>query len=518
MGSLTETNPSLWVATTTHERQYLPFAPVGDDVPEFDVVVVGGGITGLSTALALAERGVSVAVLEAGRLCSGVSGYTTAKVTSLHGLTYAGLLSNRGEDVARAYGAANEAGLAQVARWVETYGIDCDFSRRPAFTYTTDPAKVGDIEAEVDAATRVGLPATFTTDTELPFDVRGAIRFDGQAQFHPRAYCLALAGAITRLGGHVFEDTRVLDVDPNKGEPSEVRTEHGDARASSVVLATHLPFLDRGGFFAKAHPTRSYAMAVRLREGSTMPTGMYLGKDEPTRSVRSAIDDTVLILGGEGHKVGEDPDTRKRYESLEGWAREHFAVESVEHRWSAQDYVPVDGTPFVGRLLPRSNVLVATGFQKWGMSNGTAAGLMLADVIDGKENDWLVAFDSTRVKDVITSRATYKENVNAVGGHLAGDRIETMSVPPAESLQPGEGGLVDLDGDKVAAYRSEDGTLTAVSPVCGHMGCLVAFNTAERSWDCPCHGSRYAVDGTLIQGPSVHDLDPVAPRPGGMSE
>ena len=511
MGTLHETNRSIWVETTDNDRTYLPYTTVADEVGQVDVAVVGGGIAGLSVGLALVERGARVAVLEAGALCSGVTGYTTAKVTSLHGLTYAGLEKNRSADVARAYGEANQAAIEQVAAWVDTYGISCDFSRRTAFTYTTDPSMVNDIEAEVEAAQRAGLPASFTTETELPYDVAGAITFTDQAQFHPREYCLGIAAAIVQLGGSIYEDTRVLDIDVDRGDDADnvVHTEHGDLHARHVVMATQLPFLDRGGFFAKAHPMRSYAMAVRLQEGAVMPTGMYLGKGDPTRSVRTALGDTVLILGGEGHKVGQDPDTRERYASLEQWARGHFAIETIEARWSAQDYVPVDGTPYIGRQLAGSPVYVATGFQKWGMTNGTVAGLILADMIDGRDHPWLVAYDATRIKSTVTSKAFVTENVDAVGGHLAGDRLKTLNPPSADTLQPGEGGIVELDGDKVAAFRLEDGSLVALGAACTHMGCLVAWNTAERSWDCPCHGSRYTCDGKVIQGPALHDLSRV---------
>jgi glycine/D-amino acid oxidase-like deaminating enzyme/nitrite reductase/ring-hydroxylating ferredoxin subunit len=502
MGSLDERNPSLWVATTRDE------ASSGADLSRlqssYDVVVVGAGIAGLSTALVLAERGVRVAVLEAGRVCSGVTGYTTAKVTSLHGLTYAGLLKHRGEDVARTYAEANQAALEQVARWVEQHDIACDFSRRPAYTYTTEAARVADIEAEVAAGEAVGLPLTFTTQTELPYDVAGAVRLDDQAQFHPRRYCLGLAAAVTRLGGEVFEHARVTGV--SDGSRCEVKLADATVSAKHVVLATHLPFLDRGLFFAKSHPTRSYATAVRLK--GAPPRGMYLSADSPTRSVRAAESDSLVILGGEGHKVGQDPDTRQRYDALEDWARAQWDVDELVHRWSAQDYVSADGIPFLGPQLPGSHVLVATGFGKWGMTNGTAAGRILADHIDKQSNEWASTFSAARVVGPLTSKAMYTENVDAVAGHLVGDRLKTLNPPDADSLAAGEGGIVRLDGDKVAAYRHEDGSLSAVSPVCRHIGCLVSFNRAERTWDCPCHGSRYTLDGKVIQGPSVHDLAP----------
>jgi glycine/D-amino acid oxidase-like deaminating enzyme/nitrite reductase/ring-hydroxylating ferredoxin subunit len=500
MGSLDERNPSLWVETTRDAQPPSTDLESLDD--RYDVVVVGAGIAGLSTALTLAERGARVAVLEAGRVCSGVTAYTTAKVTSLHGLTYAGLLKHRGEGVARAYADANQAAVAQVASWVDGYGIDCDFSRRPAYTYTSDPGRAGDVEAEVDAARRLGLPVAFTTDTELPYAVRAAVRMEDQAQLHPRRYCLGLVAALTGLGGRVVEHARVTGV--SAGSPCDVQVGDVTVRADHVVLATHLPILDRGLFFAKTHPTRSYAAAVRVK--GDVPRGMYLSADSPTRSVRAAEGDSLVLLGGEGHKVGQDPDTRERYDALEQWARAEWQVDEVVHRWSAQDYVAADGIPYIGRQLPGSRVLVATGFGKWGMTNGTAAGAIIADLIGDQPNDQADAFQAFRVAGPLTSKAMYTENVDAVGGHLIGDRLKTLNPPDADTLEVGEGGIVRLDGDKVAAYRHEDGSLTAVSPVCRHVGCLVAFNTAEKTWDCPCHGSRYTLDGRVIQGPSVHDL------------
>jgi glycine/D-amino acid oxidase-like deaminating enzyme len=477
MGTLREANPSIWVNTTTHQRRHPPYA--GDDGPEtdveVDVAVVGGGIAGLSTALELTERGARVAVLEAGNLCSGATGYTTAKITSLHGLVYADLVEHRGEAVARAYADANQAGLAKIVEWVGRYEIDCDLSRRAALTYTTELATADRVAREVTAARRLGLPASATTTTELPYEVAAAIRVDDQAQFHPRAYCLALADVIVARGGRVHEGTRVVDV--RSGSPCVIRTTTAELRAGAVVLATHLPILDRGGFFAKTAPSRSYALAVRLRSSASMPAGMYLSVDSPSRSLRSALGDEVLVVGGEGHPVGEDTGTAERYDALEEWARRHFTVDVVAARWSAQDYVPVDGTPFVGRQLPHSPVLVATGFQKWGMANATAAATIIADLLDGRDNEWSVAYDATRAWSPLTSKELYVRNVSTVARHLVGAR-----------LRP----------------RAHDGT---DPPTCRHLGCRLTFNDADASWDCPCHGSRYAADdGRVIEGPATQDL------------
>ena len=500
MGSTQEVNPSLWITSASSEREY----PRLEGEVTVDVAVVGGGIAGTITAALLKQAGASVALLEAGRLCAGVTGYTTAKVTALHGLIYAGLAASHSKEAAHAYADANTHGIETIGSLVVAHNIDCDFERRPALTYTTDPNRLGDIEAEVEAAQQAGLPATFTTQTELPFPVTAAVRLDGQAQFHPRRFCLGLAATLPGGGSHVFERSQVLVVEDKS---ATVTTEAGTVRARTVVLATHLPFLDRGLFFAKCWPERSYAIAVR--PGPRMPelSGMYLSADKPTRSLRGTAEG-VLIVGGEGHKAGQDPDTRQRYAALEEWADTELGTTEVTHRWSAHDYHSVDGLPFVGRLLPGSNVLVATGFGKWGMANGAAAARIVTDHITGAPNAWSGVFDATRQRAVITSSEFYKENADAVGRRLVGDRLATLRPPAADSLAPGEGGIVRLGGDKVAAYRDDEGILHAVSPVCTHVGCLVAFNRAERTWDCPCHGSRFNVDGQVIEGPALAPLEP----------
>ena len=504
MGSLSEHNPSLWVGTCGPDRD----RPAVTGEIKADVAVVGGGITGLTTAARLTEAGVKVVLVEAGRLASGVTGYTTAKVTALHGAVYSKLENGAGPERAAAYAAANQAGLATVGDLVARHELDCEWESATAFTYTSDPAYETKIEAEVSAAQRAGLAATLTTETELPFEVAAAVRLDDQAQFHPRKFCLGLAAAIEGQGARIFECSRVADV--KDGSPVTVVCEGGTVEADWVVLATHIPFLDRGLFFAKAFPERSYALAWKQQEsGGDRIEGMYISIDQPTRSIRSTMGGD-LIIGGEGHKPGTEPNTPARYEAVESWAREHFGPGEVTYRWSAQDYGAVDGLPFVGRQLPGSRVLVATGFAKWGMTNGAASASILSDLILEQENPWSDAFSSTRMGPAITSADFYKANFDAVGRHLIGDRLKTLRPPAASSLAAGEGGICELDGEKVAAFRDEDGKIHAVSPVCTHVGCLVAFNPAERSWDCPCHGSRYTVEGKVIQGPAVRDLEPKA--------
>lgn len=505
MGSLHEHNKSYWVATVPEGDS--PAYPVFSGGGTVDVAVVGAGIAGLTTALRLVQEGASVALLEADRVASGVTAYTTAKVTSLHGLTYASVESGFGPEGAAAYAEANQAGLAEVVRLVGEHAIDCTCERLPAFTYTEEPERGGEVEAEVAAAVRAGLAARFTTEVGLPYPVQAAIRVENQLQFHPRRYCLGLAAALVEAGGAIYEQTRVLDVDEDD-DGVRVLTAVGELRAGSAVLCTQLPVVDPAALFARTHPARSYALAVRLRDPA--PEGMHLSADSPTRSVRPiSVGGNTAVIGGEGHKVGHDPDTGARYAALEGWARERFEVEEITHRWSAHDYMPADGVPYIGRLSPGARRLyVATGFGKWGMTTGTAAALIIADAIAGRSNPWAFLFDATRLNPKGSARSVVTETVD-VAKRFVGDRLRSLGADPAVDLAPGQGGVRDLDGERVAAYRDDHGRLHAVSARCTHLGCLVAWNVAELSWDCPCHGSRFDVDGGVLCGPATRPLDGV---------
>ena len=492
------TPTSLWLDTAP-----APERPALSGEVEVDVAVIGAGMLGLTAATLLEDDGATVAVLEDDRVGAGTSGYTTAKVTSLHALTYASLASSFSPETARIYGEANQAGLELVARWVAERGIDCDLRRKAAYTYAEEGQDVEDIEREVEAARAAGLPASYTTETDLPYPVAGAIRFDDQAEFHPTKFLLALADGLVDGGSHVFERTRALGV--QDGDPCRVRTETGTVIAKHVVVATHYPFLDRGLFFPRLSPMRSYAIAVRT--SGARPEGMYLSTDGASHSIRSVPvgDDELVIVGGEGHKTGQ-AEAAASYQRLEEWARERFGAESVEYRWASHDNMPADNLPYVGALSPLSErILTGTGFKKWGFTNGAAAALMLADRIAGRENPWSETFDSNRLTPKQSVSKIAKENLN-VGLHFFGDRIRPGDVPGIDDLKPGEGGIVREGFQRVAASRDEAGELTVLSPTCTHLYCHVRWNGAERTWDCPCHGSRFATDGKVIEGPAVKDL------------
>lgn len=491
---------SIWIATTeTHQFGVL------ESPMEVDVAVLGAGIAGLTTALMLKEASLRVAVIDMGRVSGATTGHTTAKVSAQHGLVYDTLSSKLGRDAALAYAGANTSAVELIEDLVREHGIDCDWERRPAYAYTELDSHVGQIEKEVEAARQAGVAASFTAETDLPWPVKAAVRFDHQAQFHPRRYCLALARLVDSGGSRVFEQTRALDVD--EGSPCVVKTDRHDVRAAFVVLATHLPFLDRGAYFARCHPEREYALAAAL-EGP-VPKGMYISVEQPTRSVRQHPfhGGELLILSGESHKTGQDAATEQHYTALEDFARERFEVHAVHYRWSTQDHMSLDGVPYIGKLRRASDRLyVATGFNKWGMTSGTVAGLVIRDLILERDNPWADLFDPKRV-NVVASAATFvKENVN-VARRFVQDRLAQRASTSPDQLEPGEGQVVSAGLEQIALSRDEGGELHAVSARCTHMGCIVHWNPAETSWDCPCHGSRFAADGKLLEGPAVTPLE-----------
>ena len=488
---------SLWLETAERpERERLM-----EDI-RVDVAVLGGGITGVTTALLLAREGADVALLEARRIGSGATGYTTAKLSSLHGLTYAGLVESQGEELARLYGEANQAGIEAIASFVSELEIDCDLRRKANLTYAEPRGSLAPIEAEVEAAQRLGLPSSFVAETDLPFPIGGAVEFADQAEFHPVKYLGGLAAALEGAGGRVFEGTRAVSVE--EGSPCRVETDVGPSvTAEQVVVATHLPFLDRGLYFARSHPERSYVVTAPIDDG---PSAMYLSTESPAHSIRVhelGAGRRMLLVGGESHKTGQG-DAGERFGRLLDYMRERFGIDAAELHWGTQDHMPADGVPFVGPLHPRARGLyVATGFKKWGLAMGTSAARLLADLVGGKDNPWTRLFDPSRVRLRSSASSLAKENAN-VGFHFFADRLRVAG--GAEGLAPGEGKVVGHPLGQRAVCRDRDGTLHSLSARCTHLGCIVNWNAAERTWDCPCHGSRFAADGGVVSGPAVDPL------------
>ena len=468
-----------------------------------EIAVVGGGIVGTATALFLAERGASVVLVEAREVAGAVTGNSTAKVTALHERPYSQIKGRVGAEAAQAYAQLNLAGVGLAAFLVERHAIDCGLERAPNHLYAESDDAVSEIEEEADAAVAAGLPVTITDRTDLPFPVRAAARLDDQVQLDSAALALGIARAAEAAGARIHEGSRVRSV--AHGDPCVLTLENGSSlRAEQVVLATQMPLLDRGLFFARLRPQASYAVAASAADA---PQGMYLGIGAELRSIRSHPGEDGkrhVIVGGEGHKVGQ-ADGSGRYERLAAWLNDRFAAGEVTHRWSAHDLMSPDELPMIGELGPPwPRIVVATGFSKWGLAAGLAAADMLARSLTGERDERLGVFAPTRLNARAALSDLVKENAN-VGLAFTAGRLRRAE---RRTLAPGEGHVVGEGVRQVAECRDREGAPHRLSARCTHLGCIVRWNSGDATWDCPCHGSRFAADGSVLNGPASAPLGP----------
>ncbi|WP_181768751.1 FAD-dependent oxidoreductase [Streptomyces albidus (ex Kaewkla and Franco 2022)] len=480
---------------------------------EVDVAVVGGGVAGLSVAWEAARAGRSVAVLESDRIAAGVTGHTTGKVSSLHGLVYAHLRDTRGAEAARMYAASQQQAIEHLAAVAGELGIECELERGPAHTFVESEHHADEVRAEAEAAAEAGLPASFVTETGLPFPVCAAVRVEDQAQFHPRKYLLALAEDLQRRGGRIFERTRVMGLD--EGDPCRVTTENGaEVIAKDVVVATHYPVFDRALMFSRLEPRRELVVSALLPEDQD-PGGSYLTPERGTRSVRTAPypfgeGKRLLIVTGEKFTPGTagQGSVGAGYERLAAWTYEHFPDARLVHRWATQDNDTTDRVPYIGPFHPASqHTWVATGFGGWGMSGGILSGQLLASYITGEPlPPWAKLYEPRRLSP--REAPAMLRFQSTVAGRFVGDRLRSSYVDSVDEIAPGTGAIVRIRGRRCAVHRTAEGEVRALSPRCTHLGCLVRFNDAEGAWECPCHGSRFDTEGRVIQGPATRPLEP----------
>lgn len=473
------TKTSIWRDTASCSDR----ASLKGDI-QTDVAIIGGGLAGILTAHFLEQAGRNCIVLEAGQIGSGQTGNTTAKVTSQHGLIYKKLIQSAGRKQAQQYADANQEAIERYRILVRKYNIDCEWQERAAYIYTTKDDR--SLRDEYRAAAELHLPVALTEKTELPFQVTAALRFAGQASFHPLKFLQKMSGQVT-----VYEKTKVLRADPHL-----LMTNRGNVEAEQIVFTGHYPFpLQPGYYFLRMHQERSYVLGLT----NVLPlAGMYLGVDENAFSFRQA--GNVLLFGGGGHRTG-DGEQGNPYEYLYHKAEQYFPHAKIAYQWSAQDCMTLDGIPYVGRFGKKTEGwFVATGFQKWGMTTSMLSAMILTDLMCGRKNPYAEVFSPQRGNGPAAAKAFLEEGKYAVI-NLSKEKF-TVPKKVLEEIPAGTGGVVEDKGRKIGVYKAEDGEIYAVFVKCPHLGCQLAWNQAEKSWDCPCHGSRYDYKGRLLDGPA----------------
>ncbi len=461
---------SYWLSTT-EETEY----PALNEDIKADIAIIGGGMVGISCAYLLRNENLRIVILEADRILQGTTGHTTAKVTSQHNIIYSKIQHQLGNELARQYAEANESAIKLITTTTKELGINCDLVPQYAYVYTQEDKHIQTISDEVRAAADVGIAADYVEELPLGLPIKAAVRFANQAQFHPRKYLLALAKEITEKGISIFEESRIVDIEEDG--PYLLTTQQGKKiQAKKVIIASHYPFYNKDGlYFSRIYTERSYVVAVKSADD--YPGGMYISYEDPTRSLRSQStpEGELILVGGENHKTGQAKDTLKNYEALIDFAFDKFKVEDIPYHWSTQDCMTHDSVPYVGYFAENSpNLYLATGYGKWGMTNSTASAMIIKDLILNGKSPWQDVYSPSRKASVTSAKSFIVENLNVAEKFIAG------------KLSPPDSPL---------------------NTTCTHMGCELTWNTAEKTWDCPCHGSRFSEKGDIIEGPAVSPLE-----------
>lgn len=476
------------------------YAPLEMD-KNVDVAIVGGGQVGLHCARRLAGSGLDVLVLEARRVGQQATGRSTAKVTVQHGRKYGSLINAFGGEGARIYAHTNMSAMQEIARLARDMPDQADLEERSAYVYATDESQAEELEKEAQAAQSLGLPAKIVKTAGLPFATTALLEYPGQYQVHPYRYLVGLAA---NMGVTIHEESRVTEI--VDGSPIQISVNGRTVMARHVVVATQMPVVGEGMFFAKAFPFAHPVIAAPLPEIRRL-NGMFISAGAPSHSLRTAEREgrTFLIAVGGEYKPGDVGEAGSKFDDLRVFVENAFGITSLSHAWTNEDFRSMDGAAFIGPATSGSNLLIATGFDAWGITQGVVAADILAEHILGRTHPAAELFDSTRIKPVAGASEFAKGNLDAAR-HLVGDRmLKRMSVP-VDSIQPGQGGIVDAGAEQLAVRRNEDGSLTALSAVCTHLGCIVGWNAIDQTWDCPCHGSRFDMNGDVVAGPAVSSL------------
>ena len=455
---------------------------------ETDILIIGAGIAGILTAYMLKQNGRDVVLIDADKVAGGNTKNTTAKITSQHDLIYDKLISEFGEEKARQYAKANELAIKKYKEIIKERKIDCDFEEKSAYVYSLN--EIENIKKEIEAAKKVGINAEFVEKANLPFKIKGAIKFNNQAQFNPLKFLKDISKDLT-----IYENTRALEI-----KYKLVITNKGEITANNIVVATHYPIMNTPGYyFLKMHQERSYVIAL---ENVDDIDGMYIDVDKDGYSFRMYKD--LLLLGAIKQRTGEN-EIGGSYDALRRVAKDLYPKSKEKYIWSAQDCMTIDGIPYIGKYSDETpNIYVATGFNKWGMTSSMVSAMIISDMILGKENDFSEIFSPKRF-DLSASINNVAKDISETAKNFIAQKI---SIPSStiEHIKNGHAGIVEYNGEKVGVYKNNEGKEFIVSTKCPHLGCQLHWNADELTWDCPCHGSRFDYEGRLIGGPATKDL------------
>lgn len=485
---------------------------IGKEYPRLDknerceICIVGAGITGITSAFLLSEK-YDVVLIDRHKPLHLTTGNTTAKLTFQHSLSYYDLVMRYGKEKARLYYDAQLEGMKLVKELVDRFAIDCDFKEAPAMVYAKSEEEFDELITESVVYDKLGIPYELLTSLPYGIEGKGALKVYHQYQLDPVKYLSAL---LEKMDGRVriYQDTTAIDITENNCGVNTVSTKYNlDITCDKIVVATGYPFFDKSGsYFSRLSPYRSYLIAFPIEE-SFEEDMMLISNSNPTTSIRFAYEDNqrYLLVGGGGHKVGEDRLSHASYREIIDFGKKHFPVTSPKFRWSAQDYVSIDNVPYIGRISDKhSNIFVATGFKKWGMSNGSFSALLINDLIEEKTNVYKDLFTPMR-HDVSKNIGNFVKSNYDTAKQMIKKKV-FQKKDDLKEIKQGKGGVIEYKGKKVGAYRDFNDKLYLVDTTCTHMGCDLEYNNAERTFDCPCHGSRFNYDGSVIEGPAVKNL------------
>lgn len=499
------TSENKFPKTFWREIELPTFEKLSEDIT-VDVAIVGAGITGVTAAYLLSKEGLKVALLEAGSVLNGTTGHTTAKITAQHNLIYDELINHFGEEKAKQYFES----MNSTIQFVENSGIDCDFSKQDAYVYATTDQSKSKIETEWSAYEKLGIPGGLKDTIPFNIQIKAALMMKNQAQFHPLKFLRGLLDQALQTGCQVYENTTAVDIEDDENEPKVLTREQHKVACKHVIIASHFPFYDKPGlYFARMYASRSYAIGIKWDK--EYPGGMYISAEQQPRSIRYTPlnGSKLLIIGGEEHKTGQGADTLTHYNAIAQFAQDVFGTSEYIYRWSAQDMVTLDRVAYIGPITEnKERILVATGFKKWGMTTGIMAGHLLTDYIIGRDNPYKDLYSPSRFQADPALGRVISTNAD-VAKHLVKGKLEFVPKDPGD-VETSEGSVVMYKGQRAGAYRDENGKLYVVNTTCTHLGCETEWNHAEKSWDCPCHGSRFAYNGDVIEGPAKRPLDLLA--------